>query len=510
LSKDPDVTPPGAQVRLRYASFINFALGMASAIFGVFFLIILTRRLSIEDYGTWVMIWRYEGYFLIFSTIFSTWVTRDISRGKNTSITGVTTSIFFGMASIPFYLLVVIFLLGNLHQLLVPLLISSLCLLLDFLYNGLYSVSLGHAPQISGYAGFAFDSGQLIFGLIFIVSIGFGLTLAVIAALIGRVMMNTVSITMNRSMLRKSYLQLHQITTWIKSSWLPLFGSIAGLLITFDVVVVSLVYRSQIPIAYYGVCVSIASLATFAGVVSSSLYPKILSKRNIEDLKEAIWLTSLLSLPIVFLIIIYAGPLCALLNPNYIPVAPSLRIMVFGIYFMLMSNMASMVYYGLDPFDEKKLESKTFLKSSLFTGYLISFVFAGAYLLLLYELSSLSIGYLSFVTIWVSALASLYVISFAAFIILIRRRFGMTFPIYSVLRDILIFAIPAIVAIIPSILIHVSISKSFFLTLSSLIPTAFLSFAIYFGVLYLIERRFRKTMRDVIKKLHSAIIYGKA
>jgi O-antigen/teichoic acid export membrane protein len=505
LSDELDVTPPGAQVRLRYTSFINYALNLASAIFSVFFLVIVTRRLSVEDYGTWVMIWRYVGYFLIYSVIFSTWVTRDISRGKNTSITGVMTSIIFGVASIPFYLLVVIFISGNLQQPLLPLLISSIVLFLDFLGNGLNSVSMGHAPQITGYSNFTYRVGSLIFGLIFVGSLAFGLTGAVIAALIGRVMMNTVSIFFNRSMLHKSLLQLHQIITWIKSSWLPLFGTLSGLLITFDVLIVSLMYNSQIPVAYYGVCISIASFATFASVVSSSLYPKILYKRNIEDLKEAIWLTSLLSLPVIFLMIIYAQPLCAILNLNYIGVVPSLRIMVFGIYFSLMSGIASTVYYGLDPFDEKKLESKTLLRSSIFKGYRISFVFSAVYLLLLYVLSLLSIDYLSFTILWVSALVSLYILSLVAFIILIRRHFSMAFPIYSILRDILIFAIPAVVSIIPSLLFPVSISESFYLTLYSLIPTALLSLAIYFSVLYVIERRFRVALKDVLKRVYPAI-----
>ena len=505
MSDDLDVSAPGAQVRLRHTSFINYALNIASAIFSIFFLIVLTRRLSIEDYGTWVMIWRYVGYFLIPSVIFTTWVTRDISRGKNTSITSIITSIFFGAASIPFYLLVVIFISGNLQQPLVPLLVSSLILFLDFLNYGLGSVSFGHAPQITGYATFAYRVGSLIFGLIFVGSMALGLTGAVIAALIGRVMMNSVSIIMNRSILRKSSFQPHQIIMWIKSSWLPIFGSVAGLLVTFDVLVVSLVYNSQVPVAYYGVCISIASFAAFASVVSSSLYPKILCNRNTEDLKEAIWLTSLLSLPIIFLMMIYAEPLCAILNLNYIGVVPSLRIMVFGIYFSLMSGIATTVYYGLDPFDEKKLESKTLLKSSIFKGYRISFVFGAIYLLILYVLSSLSIDYLSFVIIWVSALALLYIISLAAFIILIRRHFGMVFPIYSALKDIVIFAIPAVVSIIPSILFPVSISESFYLTLYSLIPTALLSLAIYFGILYIIERRFRAALRDVMKTIYPII-----
>jgi hypothetical protein len=291
----------------------------------------------------------------------------------------------------------------------------------------------------------------------------------------------------------------------MKSSWLPLFGSIAGLLVTFDVLVVSFVYPSQVPVAYYGICISIAAFAGFAGAVSSSLYPKILCNRNIDDLKEAIWLTSLLSLPVIFLMMIYAEPLCAILNLKYIGVVSSSRIMIFGIYFSLLSGMASTVYYGLDPFDEKKLESKTLLRSSIFKGYRISFVFGAVYLLILFIMSSLSIDYLSFVIMWVSALSSLYIISFAAFVTLIRRHFGMAFPVYSILRDILIFAIPAAVAIIPSILFPVSISESFYTTLYSLVPTALLSLVVYFGVLYLVERRFRITVRDVVKKIYPII-----
>jgi O-antigen/teichoic acid export membrane protein len=501
LSVDLDATPPGAQVRLRYSSFINYALNLASAVFSVFFLIVVTRRLSIEDYGTWVMIWRYIGYFLIPSVIFSTWVTRDISRGKNTSITGMIASITFGVATIPFYLLVVIFLSGNLQQPLVPLLISSLILLLDYVAYGLNSISLGHAPQITGYSAFAYRVGSLLFGLIFVVSLSFGLTGAVIAALIGRVSMDVVSIILNRSLLRKSSFQPNLITAWIKSSWLPIFGSIAGLLVTFDVLVVSLVYDSQIPVAYYGVCVSIATFAAFAGVVTSSIYPKILYKKNIEDLKEAIWLISLLSLPIIFLMIIYAEPLSAILNLTYVVVVPSLRIMVFGMYFSLMSGLASTVYYGLDPFDEKKLESKMLRATSIYKGQRVSFILGAVYLLLLYAVSSMAIDYLPFVAIWVSALVSLYFISFLAFAILIQRHFSMTFPICSVAKDIVIFTIPAVASILPSILFPVRISESFYLTLYSLIPTALASMGIYFGILYLIEGRFRTTVKDVLMKI---------
>lgn len=479
---------------------------MAAAVFNIVFFIILTRRLSTADYGTWVMIWRYIGYFLIPSVIYATWVTRDVSRGKNTSITGVVTSLFFGVASVPFYVLVMIFLSSNLHQPLVPLLISSSCFFLDYLNSALVSVSAAHAPQIAGYAGFAYDSGQLIFGVLFIIFLGLGLTGAVIAALAGRIMMNSVSITMNRSVLRKSSLQLHQITAWIKASWLPLFGSFGAYLGTFDALIVSFIYRSQIPIAYYGICVSIASMVTFAGVAASPLYPKIICKKNLEDVKEAIWITSLLSLPIIFLIIIYSKQLCAILNPAYTFVAPALAIMVFGAYFQLMQGLATTAYYGLEPCDEKTLEPKQLLRSSLFRGYQITLLFNMVYLLLLYALSSLSVSYLSFVIIWVSVLASLYIVSLSAFIILIKRRFSMTFPVTSMLRDLLIFAVAAVPAAILSILIPVPVTSNLYIAFYHLIPTGLLSLAVYLCFLYLIERRFRTTVRDIIKKVRPTAV----
>ena len=486
-------------MRLRYTSFINYALNITSAVFSIFFLVIVTRRLSVEDYATWVMIWHYVGYFLIPTVVFSTWATRDISRGKNTSITSVMTSIFFGITSIPFYLLVMFFLSSSLEQPLVPLLISSVALFLDYLSCGLYSVAYGHAPQIVGYAGFTYKVVSLIFGLIFVGSLAYGLTGAVVASLFGRMAMDTVSIYMNRSLLGKSSFQITQMVAWIRSSWLPIFGSIAGLLVTFDVLVVSFIYPTPVPVAYYGICVSIASFATFASAVSSSLYPKILCNRNIDDLKEAIWLLSLLSLPVIFLMIIYAEPLCAILNITYLNAVTASRIMIFGIYFSLLSGMASTVYYGLDPFDEKKLESKALLSSSIFKGYQVSFVLGIAYLLILSCLSSLPFDSFFLVVLWVAALTSIYIISFVAFVRLIRRRFGMVFPIYSVLRDLVIFAVPAIASIIPSLLIPVAINESFYLTLYSLIPPALLSLAIYFGVLYALERRFRATVRDIVR-----------
>jgi len=447
------------------------------------------------------MIWRYVGYFLIPTVVFSIWVTRDISRGNNTSITGVMTSIIFGIGSIPIYLLVMFFLSANLQQPLIPLLISSIALFLDYLGNGLYSVACGHAPQIGGYAGFTYKLASLIFGLILVASLSYGLAGAVIASVLGRVLMDAIYVYLNRAVLSKSHFQLGKMTAWIKSSWLPLFGSIAGLLVTFDVLVVSFIYPSQVPIAYYGVCVSISGFATYAGSVSSSLYPKILCNRNTDDLREAIWLISLLSLPVIFLMIIYAEPLCAILKFEYIGAVPASRIMIFGIYFSLLSSMASTVYYGLDPFDEKKIESKALLKSSIFKGYRISFIFGALYLLLLSFLSSLSLDSLSFVVLWVSILTSLYIISFITFVILIRRQFGMSFPVNSVFRDILIFLLPVIPSIAPIYVIPITIGESFYLTLYSLIPPALLSLAIYFGVLYALERRFRATVRDIVRNI---------
>lgn len=72
----------GLGIDLLYSSFMVYDFNFLGSVFSAFFYALLTRFISIEEYGVFVMILRYVGYFAIPSVIFTYWLPRDIIRGN--------------------------------------------------------------------------------------------------------------------------------------------------------------------------------------------------------------------------------------------------------------------------------------------------------------------------------------------------------------------------------------------------------------------------------------------
>lgn len=53
----------GLNVDLLYSSFMVYSFNFLGSVFSAFFYAMLTRSISIEEYGIFVMILRYMGYF---------------------------------------------------------------------------------------------------------------------------------------------------------------------------------------------------------------------------------------------------------------------------------------------------------------------------------------------------------------------------------------------------------------------------------------------------------------
>lgn len=494
---------PGSKVRLRRASLILYIMNVAGAAFSFFFITILTRKLSIEDYAVWIMILRYIGYVSVPSVIFSYWITRDISRGKNTSRTGLFFSVAMGAASVPIYLALIYLFSTGFDQPIIPLALSSLALFMDYITSALASTSSGYKPEIMGYGSFVMKAGQALSGFVLLGVIASGLVGAIIALLIGKVLMNLTYLAMNRTVLGESKFDGGVIRSWLRASWLPLFGSVAGMLYTLDVLVVNLTYGSEVPIAYYGMAISVIGVITYAIVVSSSFYPKVLCKRNLEDLEEALWLTLLLSVPTVGIIITYASPVSAIFGLKYLPAAFGLQVISLAAITQMIFVLASTAYTGLEGADQGSLSSRNLYKSAIFKNGAVVFTINAIYVAALSLLSSLGLDPATFVAGWGALLTLAYLSGFLAFRQLIWRDFRQSFSLSMVLRNLAILALPLIPALFPYLILGVQISETFNTMFLNIVGPVLLSFALYFGTLYLIERRFRKLLGDILRKVLS-------
>lgn len=150
----------GSQIRLRYASLSVYVLNFFGAFFSFLFLALLARKLSVEDYAIWVMVFKYIGYVAIPSVIYTFWLQRNISRGQNSSRTGLYSSLLFSVVSLPFYLILIYVVSAGFDQPIVPLTLSTAILFFEYVNSSLSSVSSGYAPEINGYASIALKSGE--------------------------------------------------------------------------------------------------------------------------------------------------------------------------------------------------------------------------------------------------------------------------------------------------------------------------------------------------------------
>jgi O-antigen/teichoic acid export membrane protein len=492
---------PGSKVRLRFASLVMYLLSTGGALFSLYFVTLLTRSVGVVEYGVWVMITKYANYFIIPSVIYSYWLPRNVSRGENTSRTGLYSSIIMGITAIPFYLFLVQIISREFEQPLLPLIISTGFVFLDYIGNSLNSISGGHSPQIIGYASFAFKAGQAISGWLFVGLLALGLTGGVIAALIGRLMMICVYLILNHKLLKQSRFEFAILVSWLKTSWLPLFGSIAGILYTFDVLVVRVLCGSEVPIAFYGVVTSVLNVVLFASVVNYSMYPKILSKGNLDDLREAIWLTLFLTIPVICLIMFYAQPLCAIFGLKYVSVALPLRLFTVASLIQLLSSLAATSYVGLEKADEKTLLSRKLLRSAMFKSTVVSFFVNIIYIVLLATVSFLFSNVEVFVSLWGLISAISYILSFVSYSLLLKRDFGQLFPFKILVRNLAVFTLPMFPAFIPLMLFKIEIVEGFYQMFQNLFVPVALSTVLYFSSLYAIDKKFRATLRSAFQRL---------
>lgn len=476
-------------------------------VLGFAFTFLLTRRVTIEDYSVWVMISKYVGYLVMPSVIYTNWIPRDISRGNNNSKTGFYSSILFGLIMMPLYAIIIFEASQKFNQPIIPLLISIIILPLEYLNTIQYSIASGYAPQKIGYANFSMKAGQLASGFLLIASLAMGLTGAVIAIIIGKIISAIIGLHLNWGIIKTSSFDKKILISWLRSSWLHSMSIVYTIIFSLDVIVVNILFGNEIPIAYYGLSMSIVSLASFASVVSNAVYPRIVSKNNISDLNESIWLILLLSLPVFFLLLFFAEPICALFGTKYIPMSYALRIFSFSAIIQTFTNLFNTAYLGLDQFDKYQITVKSLRHSSFFKSNLIMLIINTIYLALVSIISLVNLTSNQFILAWSILFASIFSLQMVIFYRMIKHDFKITITIMPLLKEVMLLTISAFPIMIIYFIWPISIEATFLTMLIQLFPPILFSLILYGVTLFTISHKFRTIIRLIVNELKALNIH---
>jgi hypothetical protein len=352
---------------MRYAGMIGFLVRIVSIFTGFLFILIVTRRLTEADFGTWVWISRLLGYAAFPTIAVSFWATRFIARDIKAVKTSLVLALLLSTVSTVAYLVISPLTAGAADAPLIFFLLAAIQIPLTYMILSLDGVANGTKPQVVSYGLLAYETVKVIFAYILMQYLGRNLSSAIIAVAASQIIEILVLLYFLKHHLSDGF-DKQLAWRWIRVAWIPLYNGLSTVVMTtFDASIVIALTGSSLVLANYGAAYVLLSTITASGALASALYPKLLQGGDHKDVTTIINLTALFAIPVTAGVFITARPLLYLLNPVYADAVPVARAIILYAFVTAISLIFDYSILGTEKV-ELKIDStlKDFVKSKLF------------------------------------------------------------------------------------------------------------------------------------------------
>ena len=493
-----------SDIRVTYSGLIGFAVAMGGIVSGIVFTIIVTRQLEIEEFGIWAVIGGMIGYSIAAEPIISYWTTRQIARNEPVGKTSLVSSSLFAGFSIPIYVISVYLFSDVEPEFFDSMILAVILIPVTFMRSTLSAINRGHKPHATNIGKMVFESLKIPAGLVLVFFLDLGLNGAIFAVFIAHLGDIAVQLRYAKQQLSVS-LNFLYLKNWFKQSWMPLYGQIAGVLQSLDVVIFTAITGSVIGVAYYAAALVVASIVGHAGQVSLALYPKLLAKGSHEYISENFARMIYFAMPLMIIAIIFSRHALFVLNPEYVHAGIVVIFLSLGMFFTIITNFFHQILMGIDTVDVKKNPSLSkLLHSNLFLVGTISNIRHTIYIVIL--IASLYIFQdlpdIELVTVWsiILFVLSIPFLIYSGF--LVRRYTTFTIPYITILKYLIGGAGISVVFALTNE--HVVVfDTSIYSYLPELILELVLCSIIYLGITYAIDHKTRKLFRLILSEVLS-------
>lgn len=355
-----------SNIRVTYSGLISFIIGIISVFTGLFFVLIITRRLSPDEFGTWALIGTMISYFLISEQIISFWSTRQIARKEDVGRTAISSSAVFAAGAIPFYLALVYFVSTTSNAPLEPMILGAILLPVFFISKSIEAINLGHKPHVVSYSLLMLEAVKIPAALGFVLLLDLGINGAIMATIVAYIARMALQLYFAKDKIKGKF-HFEQLKRWIKLSWLSSYQQIGKFVINLDVLIYTIITGSVLGIAYYSASVTVSKLLEHSFRVTGALYPALLAKESFDHIHENFRLLLFLAIPLLGIAVIFSRPGLFALNPAYEPAYVVAIILSFRMFFLILRGNIEQILRGIDTVDvEKNPKFSKLLKSKLF------------------------------------------------------------------------------------------------------------------------------------------------
>lgn len=495
-----------SNVRVTYSGLIAFVISISSVFTGIIFTIIVTRNLSIQDFGLWTLIGGMISYVVIYESIISFWISRQIARGQDVGKTALVTSGFLSSISFVLFLVVSFFVSDTINVDLDILFIAAILAPLLFISNTLTGINLGHRPEATSYGVLFFEIFKIPIGLALVYFLELGLIGAIVTIIVSYLIKILIQIYFAKPEL-KGIFDYHKILYWFKFSWLPMYIAIPGFIWTLDVLVFSTLTNSVESLAFYGASMAIGNIVVHSGMISQGLYPKLLSGGKSQFFEKNFTKVLYFAIPLLFIAILFSKAGLFVLNPVYQDAFIIVIIYSIRSFFYAIGGTFTRSLQGLEKIDESELQTfAQLLKSKLVLVPTLNLIHYSSYVVSLVIMLTVLIPYnLSFIeltTYWVMISLILQIPFTIIPGILIYKKIHFHISFKSILK----FSIGAIAMVLvfyitsDEIIIY---ENSIFVFLPRVILQFTICVITYLGITYMIDKNTRSFFKSIITELTS-------
>lgn len=491
-----------SNIRVTYSGLISLTVGIVSVLTGTIFTLIVTRRLTPDEFGTWGLIGSLIGYVLIIEPIISYWSTRETARKINSAGTAVFSSAIFSSIGILAYIIIAFFVIEQSYVINEILFLAVILIPLMFLNKTLTAINIGWRPEASSYGVLIFEIIKIPTAIIFVVFLDLGVSGAIIATTIayGGSIILLLKYAKEKII---SQINFKFLKIWIKRSWLPLYPGIASLVFSLDLLVFTLITGSVIGLAYYSAAVAISSLVAQSGSISQAIYPKLLQGGKKDHLQENLIQFLYFGFPLLAISLILAKPGLFALNPIYSIAIPVVIFMTIRTFIYKLGGILEQSLQGIETVDiDEKSTFKQFARSKLFwipTLRLFRFCIYTVTLTIVLLIFNQHRNVIELVVYW-SIISMLVEIPFLIYLsYLTKKNFVIKIPKIIILKysgsSLISFGITYF--LMNEFLIY---ENKIFEFLPNVIMYVGLGITLYLGITYLIDSKTKSLMKSVIKE----------
>lgn len=337
-----------SSLKLKLPGAIHFASNIYSLFTGLAFTVIVTRTLTISDFGLWTMISQYIAYTAgPLANIASFWIIRYVARGfKGAVKSGFIFGAFLSSIGLSLYLLLAILASNSFSQPLAILLLAAPQAITYIMLGTLSSAVIGTSPTHIGISNIVFETSKVVMAYSFVRILKMGLAGAIISVILAQTIQAMYLVMVLRGFITQEIMSYDVIKKWFKFSWLPLYGLFSGLISGFDVLMARIISSTDTLIGVRKVASIAGSFPNYVSSLSLSLYPRSLgaasNRRWEEDVEELLKFMSFMAIPIALGNIVLMDLLLEIFGSEYV------NAYLAGIV-VVIASLIALINYVVDP-----------------------------------------------------------------------------------------------------------------------------------------------------------------